>query len=157
MTTRKPKSFLKIRELSDIRIEKANEALKIIEKEVNKNTEVFNGVYLIHNTFHNKKYIGSTKDINRRFKTHKRELEMGSHNNRNMQKDYDIAGPNQFNYIILEKNLDEEMLTAYEKYYMYIHDSIVMYKGYNDMFPTTNHKLFKQVYNIKHHMEETNE
>jgi group I intron endonuclease len=157
MTTVKPKSFLNMKKLSKEKIEKANKALKIIEKEVTNNTEVFNGVYLIHNTFHNKKYIGSSKNINRRFKTHKRELEMGSHNNRKMQKDYDIAGPDKFNYIILEKNLNEELLTAYEKYYMYIHDSIVMYKGYNDMFPTTNHILFKQVYKIKQQLEEINE
>lgn len=161
MTIKKPKTFLNIRELSSVRKEEAKKLCDTIEKEINKNTEVFNGVYLIHNTLHNKKYVGSSKDINRRFKTHKRELEMGSHNNRKMQKDYDEAGPNQFKYIILERDLGEEMLTAYEKYYMYIHDSIVMYKGYNDMFPTTNHKLFQQVCRLKQdtnlYMEETNE
>lgn len=137
MAVKKPKTFLTI---------KNNKS----QQETNKDTEVFNGVYLIHNTLHNKRYVGSTKDINRRFKTHKRELEMGSHNNRKMQKDYDEAGPSHFIYTVLERDLDESMLTAYEKYYMYIHDSIVMYVGYNDMFPTTNHKLFQQVCRIKH-------
>lgn len=145
MIKNKPKSLIKVKKLSDVRKEEGKKLRETMAKEVTKNTEVFNGVYMIHNTLHNKKYIGSTKDINRRFKTHKRELEMGSHNNRKMQKDYDEAGPNQFIYTVLERDLDESMLTAYEKYYMYIHDSIVMYKGYNDIFPTTNHILFQEV------------
>lgn len=112
-------------------------------------TEVFSGVYMIHNKVNGRKYIGSTTDINRRIKTHKRELERGSHNNRFMQKDYDEAGPNNFDYVILEKDIKEDLLTAYEKYWIYKHNSIVMYLGYNFMFPTTNHKLFKQIYNLK--------
>lgn len=134
-------------------LNKTKSLIRVQEKQKKKtsnDTEVFNGIYLIHNTFHGKKYVGSTKDINRRFKTHKRELEMGSHNNRKMQKDYDEAGPGHFVYQVLERDLDEHMLTAYEKYYMYMHDSFVMYKGYNDMFPTTNHKLFQKVCIEKH-------
>lgn len=130
--------------------EKLDNKIEELEKE---NSKVFNGVYMIHNTLHNKKYIGSTKDINRRLSTHKRELSMGSHNNRAMQKDYDIAGPNQFKYVILEKEIPGNLLTAYEKYYMYKHDSVVMYKGYNQMFPSTDHKLFKQVYESKQEEE----
>ena len=130
----------------EIAQKKLKEKLEKIEEEASK---VFNGVYMIHNTYHDKKYIGSTKDINRRLQTHKRELQMGSHNNRVMQKDYDKVGPTLFRYVILEKELPVNLLTAYEKYYMYIHDSVVMYKGYNQMFPSTDHKLFKQVYESK--------
>lgn len=125
-----------------------------IEELTTENSKVFNGVYMIHNTLHNKKYIGSTKDVNRRLSTHKRELSMGSHNNRVMQKDYNEAGPNLFKYVILEKEIAGNLLTAYEKYYMYIHDSVVKYKGYNQMFPSTDHKLFKQVYESKTIKEE---
>lgn len=126
-------------------------AKKLAVKPIKKpeDTEVFSGVYMIHNKCNGRKYIGSTTDINRRLKTHKRELERGSHNNRFMQKDYDEAGPKNFEYVILEKNIEEDLLTAYEKYWLYKHDAIVMYKGYNEMFPTTNHKLFKKIYKLK--------
>lgn len=130
----------------EIAHKKLKEKLQKIEEE---NSKIFNGVYMIHNTLKDKKYIGSTKDVNRRLKTHKRELQMGSHNNRVMQKDYDEAGPHRFRYVILEKEIPGNLLTAYEKYYMYKHDSVVMYKGYNQMFPSTDHKLFKQVYESK--------
>lgn len=145
---------LKIVPLDVIRKKEAEKRLKAIEESEKENSKVFNGVYMIHNTLHNRKYIGSTKDVNRRIKTHKRELEMGSHNNRFMQKDYNEAGPNSFKYVILEKEIAGNLLTAYEKYYMYIHDSVVMYKGYNQMFPSTDHKLFKQVYESKTTKEE---
>ena len=38
------------------------------------------------------------------------------------------------------------MLLAYEKVMMYKYDSVVKYKGYNQMFSTVNHRLFKQAY-----------
>lgn len=120
-----------------------------IQTKDNLSTDIFNGVYMIHNIKHNRKYIGSSKNINRRFKTHMRELLEGSHNNRFMQKDYDEAGPDNFKYVILERDLKEELLTAYEKYWIYKHDAIVKYKGYNDIMPTTNHKLFKEVCKLK--------
>ena len=44
------------------------------------------------------------------------------------------------------KDLEEELLLAYEKCYMYKYNSMVKYKGYNQMFSTVNHKLFKQAY-----------
>lgn len=147
---------IKIVPLDVVRKKEAEKRLKAIEELAKEENKVFNGVYMIHNTLHDRKYIGSTKDVNRRIKTHKRELEMGSHNNRFMQKDYNEAGPNLFKYVILEKEIAGNLLTAYEKYYMYIHNSVVMYKGYNQMFPSTEHKLFKQVYESKIEEEKNN-
>lgn len=143
----KPKTFLK----KPVSISKPKEVSKKDAKEnIKEDTkEKICGVYLIHNTFHNRKYVGSSKDIDRRIKTHKKDLEKGSHDSRFMQRDYDEVGEEFFKFIILEDNIDEELLTAYEKYYIYKHDSIVMYKGYNTIMPTTNHKLFKQVCKLK--------
>lgn len=130
--------------------------LKLKSKGINKikplkreDTAVYNGVYLITNKVNNKTYVGSSKDINRRIKTHKRELAEGSHNNRKLQKDYDKYGDENFEYTILEKDVEHEFLTAYEKYWMYKYNSIVMYRGYNDNMPTLNHKSFKYVYEKK--------
>ena len=82
----------------------------------------------------------------RRLNTHKLELSRGSHNNRALQYDYNKYGESDFEFKIVMKDIEDEMLFAYEKCFMYIYDSVVRYKGYNQMFPTTNHKLFKQAY-----------
>lgn len=108
-----------------------------------------NGVYLIHNKVNNKNYVGSTTNLDRRIKNHKQHLEKGCHNNRKIQKDYDEYGPDSFEFKILEKDIEEELLTAYEKYHMYMTDAIVMYKGYNEKMPTLNHKNFQKVCELK--------
>lgn len=104
------------------------------------------GVYAIHCTTKNKWYVGSSNDVARRLNTHKRELANGSHNNLKLQHDYTELGPSAFSFVILVRDVPEEMLLAYEKVMMYKYDSVVKYKGYNQMFSTVNHKLFKQAY-----------
>ena len=108
--------------------------------------KVVSGVYAIHNNKNNKWYIGSSNDVGRRLKTHKRELLNGSHNNLLLQHEYNKYGADSFSFIVLIKDIPEDMLLAYEKVFMYKYDSVVMYKGYNQMFSTVNHKLFKQAY-----------
>lgn len=63
-----------------------------------------------------------------------------------MQHDYDKYGAKAFIFLIIFKEVPEEKLTAYEKVFIYKYDSIVRYKGYNDIWPTTNHNLFKEAY-----------
>lgn len=122
---------------------------KVTPIEVKKDTGPIIGVYSIRNVLDDKYYIGSSKDIERRIKTHKQHLEKGCHNCRSLQKDYDKHGLDNFEFNVVESDIQEDLLTAYEKYYIYQYDAIVRYKGYNEIFPTTNHKLFKQVYNQK--------
>lgn len=114
-----------------------------------KNEMIYNGVYLIENSVTGRKYVGSSSNINRRIKTHKQHLQKGCHNNRKLQKDHDMHGIESFKFIILEKDVAHDLLTAYEKYWIYKHDAIVKYKGYNDVMPTLNHSAFKYVYNLK--------
>lgn len=109
-------------------------------------TPIVSGVYAIHNKLNNKWYIGSSNDIGRRIKTHKRELINGSHNNLLLQHEFSKFGVESFEFIILIKDVPEDMLLAYEKVMMYKYDSVVMYKGYNQMFSTVNHNLFKIAY-----------
>ena len=138
----KPKSFIK----KDITPKET------VTKKTIKNTEeesVYNGVYLIENSITKRKYVGSSSNINKRLKTHKQHLQKGCHNNRKLQKDHDIYGLDSFKFIILEKDVAHDLLTAYEKYWIYKHDAIVKYKGYNDIMPTLNHNAFKYVYNLK--------
>lgn len=126
--------------------ESIKEDIKEVDEKENKK---ISGIYAIHNTYHNRFYIGSSKDVNRRIKTHKKDLEKGSHDSRFLQKDYDEIGKEYFNFNLIEEVKNLDLLTAYEKYYIYKYDSIVMYKGYNTIMPTTNHKLFKQIYELK--------
>lgn len=109
--------------------------------------KIISGIYAIHNNKNDKWYIGSSNDVSRRLKTHKRELQNGSHNNLLLQHEYNSYGADSFSFIVLVKDVPEDMLLAYEKVMMYKYDSVVMYKGYNQMFSTVNHKLFKQAYN----------
>ena len=104
------------------------------------------GIYGIHCIPLDKWYIGSSNNVIRRLDTHKRELAAGSHNNLLLQKDYKEFGTSSFSFLILIKDIPEDMLFAYEKCFMYKYDSVVRYLGYNQMFSTVNHKLFKQAY-----------
>lgn len=108
--------------------------------------KILSGVYRITCLANNKNYIGSSDNIMRRLKTHERELEQGSHNNRRLQHDYDKYGSGFFEFRVVFIDIPKEKLTAYEKVAIYLYDSIVIYKGYNDIWPTTNHKVFKEAY-----------
>jgi group I intron endonuclease len=134
----KPKSFLK-----------TNTTHTGTDDKVKDNEMIFNGVYLIENSITGRKYVGSSSNVDRRIKTHKQHLETGCHNNRKLQKDHDMHGIESFKFIILEKDVAHDLLTAYEKYWIYKHDAIVKYKGYNDKMPTLNHSAFKYVYELK--------
>ena len=105
------------------------------------------GIYMIKCIANDKTYIGSSSDVMRRIKTHKRELENGSHNNLLLQHEYTKYGADKFVFKVLDKDLEEELLLAYEKCYMYKYNSMVKYKVYNQMNSTVNHKQFKDAYN----------
>ena len=105
------------------------------------------GINMIKCIANDKTYIGSSSNVMRRIKTHKRELENGSHNNLLLQHEYTKYGADKFVFKVLDKDLEEELLLAYEKCYMYKYDSMVKYKGYNQMNSTVNHKQFKEAYN----------
>ena len=104
------------------------------------------GVYLIKNNENGKCYIGSSNNVARRLSVHKLELSRGSHNNILLQHEYTRYGASAFSFSIIVKDVPEDMLLAYEKVMMYEYDSVVKLKGYNQMFPTTNHRLFKKAY-----------
>lgn len=111
-----------------------------------KKPPAISGVYKIENLKNHKCYIGSSNNVQRRLQTHKRELDAGSHNNRLLQHEYDKYGASSFTFLIILKNIPEDKLTAYEKVMIYKYNSIVRYSGFNDIFPTTNHKAFKEAY-----------
>ena len=112
-----------------------------------KKPPAISGIYKIENIKTHKCYIGSSNNVQRRLQTHKRELDAGSHNNLLLQRDYKEFGASSFTFLIILKDIPEDMLLAYEKVMMYKYDSMVRFKGYNQMNSTVNHKMFKDAYN----------
>ncbi|MGL5437177.1 MAG: GIY-YIG nuclease family protein [Lachnospiraceae bacterium] len=88
------------------------------------------GIYRIYNIQNGKSYIGQTKDIKQRIRTHFNQLDSGNHIVPEMQNDY-TNNPNSSDYEILEEIprwKHDKMLLAegqwIEKYNSY-------HKGYN--------------------------
>lgn len=72
------------------------------------------GVYVIENKITGLKYIGSSKQIKKRWAQHYLYLEKGIHNNTHLQNSYNKHGKNAFiNKVILKCNTDD--LLKYEQ------------------------------------------
>lgn len=72
------------------------------------------GVYAIQDN-NGKMYIGSSKDIDKRFLMHIRGLRKGKHHNIVLQRTYDKYGEDFFKFIVLEET---DLLFEREQYYI---------------------------------------
>lgn len=69
---------------------------------------IVSGVYLIQCMENGRNYIGSSKDIYRRWSTHKKDLEKGVHHNIYLQEDWSRFGCDKFSFdILLECSLSD--------------------------------------------------
>lgn len=75
------------------------------------------GVYQIECLSNNKKYIGVSKDIQRRWREHRSLLFKGLHHSSDMQKDYNQYGENSFEFKVIKeceyaeaKSLEEQLI-----------------------------------------------
>ncbi len=71
------------------------------------------GLYKITNTINNKYYIGSSSNLKRRFRDHKKNLEENKHSNKHLQASYNKYGKEAFIFEIIkfvskEKLIEEE-------------------------------------------------
>lgn len=71
-------------------------------KGINKNTRKLSGVYEIRNALNNKRYIGSSINIYRRWRDHKRMLNLSVHPNKHLQAAWNKYGEKHFVFKILE-------------------------------------------------------
>ena len=98
------------------------------------------GIYCIKNKINGKVYIGSSNNIERRFKRHKTELNTKRHSNKYLEKAYNKYGEENFEFIILEL-CNEEKLIQKEICYISKYDSLNILKGYNLSIPIKHPSL----------------
>lgn len=67
------------------------------------------GIYSITNKINNRVYIGSSKDINRRWKQHINDLNKGTHINQSLQDDWRKYGENNFKFNVIRQCDESEL------------------------------------------------
>ena len=123
------------------------------------------GVYCIENTDTHKKYIGQSKNIQKRWTEHKWSLNNNVHDNDYLQKAWNKYGEDSFTFSILEE-CNIQQLDAREIYYIQYFKTHERKNGYNlrggggrvgDMAPEVIEKLSGKNNPMfgKHHTEET--
>lgn len=82
------------------------------------------GIYKIENTNNGKVYIGRSKNIEERWKQHKRMLENGTHHSVKLQRAYNmLKDKSVLQFSVVEEVKDEAMLPAREQYWADYHDA----------------------------------
>ena len=84
------------------------------------------GVYKILNKINNKFYIGSSKDIDKRWWRHKYSLNNDNHHSRHLQRAWNKYGEENFDFIVVEVVSSIELLFIREQYWM---DKTLCYDG----------------------------
>lgn len=113
------------------------------------------GIYCIKNKVNNKKYIGLSRDIRRRWNEHKSDLRNNKHNNIYLQREWNIYNEDSFEFSIVELCNPYEICDR-EKYYIAEYRTLSHENGYNftsggECVTTTNknviHLLSGNIYN----------
>lgn len=76
------------------------------------------GIYKIVNIINGKVYIGSSKNLNKRWCEHKRNLRKNNHDNNYLQKSWDKYGESSFKFEIIEIVDDVNNLITREQFYL---------------------------------------
>ena len=106
------------------------------------------GIYQIINLINNKKYIGSSIDVNRRKREHYSKLNRNIHSNKYFQNSWNKYGEENFNFEIIECIENKNDLIIREQYYINLFDTNNKTKGYNIRPNALNNLGF-------HHSEKT--
>lgn len=93
---------------------------------------MISGIYLIKNKINSKVYVGSSKNIKRRWNTHRKTLTNGDIRrcNKYLCEDWTKLGIENFEFIILEE-CNIELFKDRENYWIEHYDSRNLDKGYN--------------------------
>lgn len=98
-------------------------------------------IYCIKNTTNGKRYIGSTVDVNDRWRKHKKLLSQNRHHSLHLQSAWNLYGEESFEFLIIEEcEPIKEILLEREQHWMDFHDSHNDVSGYN-ISPTAGSRL----------------
>jgi len=75
------------------------------------------GIYIIQNTINNMVYVGKSVNIAKRFRAHKRLLNLGTHHNAHLQKSWNKYSETAFDFKIIDV-CDRDDLSDLEIYYI---------------------------------------
>lgn len=75
------------------------------------------GIYIIKNKINNKIYIGSSVDINDRWRCHIKELKKNTHHSSKLQNSWNKYGNNNFEFLVMEE-CDKNCLIEREQFYL---------------------------------------
>ena len=101
------------------------------------------GIYQIYNPINNKRYVGSSINIERRFKQHISDLKANRHHNQHLQNAWNKYG-DQLKFEVLEY-CEPEYLIETEQYYVDYYNSADRKYGYN---------IDKYVSHFGHHLSD---
>lgn len=88
------------------------------------------GIYKITNLVNGKVYIGLSKDITKRLKTHLTQLISNTHYNKHLQQSFNKYGKSNFVFQVVEE-CAEELLSNKEQQYILFFESFNPLKGFN--------------------------
>ena len=74
------------------------------------------GVYQIWNFVNGRRYIGSSKNIRKRWNIHRSTLNTQTHDNINLQNDWNKYGKENFDFSVIEYCQEEELIQVEEFY-----------------------------------------
>lgn len=75
------------------------------------------GIYAIRNKLTNRSYIGSSKNIHKRWESHKYMLDKGTHHCDYLQRAWSKYGSKNFEFIVLEECHNEQLLQREQNYF----------------------------------------
>lgn len=82
-------------------------------------TEVVSGIYCIKNIINDKVYIGSSKDIYKRWIQHKNSLSLNKHHCIHLQNAWNLYGEDKFEFKILEVCSEDSLFNKEQDWYDY--------------------------------------
>lgn len=95
--------------------------LKLNEKTQETDITKISGIYKIINKVNGKYYVGSSNDITGkwgRWQEHRNELNKKKHSNDHLQKSWNKYGENNFDFVIIERNILNDQLLIKEQIYL---------------------------------------